>query len=538
MNRLKLVTPQERTLPNALRLQARDNGDEVYLRLGEERVTFSQADAASDALANGLKSLGVGRGDRVALFAKQTIIPSILTTYAANKLGAVWVPINTEYKGDWLIDLLKMTDAKVILTDRAMAPRLAEVLDRVPHESVVMADGEAGETMIDGAVPFQRLASFPATPHDLTKLSLGDTCAILWTSGTTGKSKGVMQSHNVWIRNGEGHADFYQTRDGDVAYNVMPIYNSSFWVHTFRAVIEGITCAYDTEFSVTKYWDRVRYYGATQIFTLGAMHIFLWQAPEQPDDADNPARVGNVIPLPEHLVKPYRKRFGLEAISQGFGQSEAMMVTKRISRDDTNWKPNALGRPYPNIELKLLDDGGREVGPGEVGEFCVRPLEPNIIFNGYYKNPDATAAAYLGEWYRMGDLGRRDEDGDLFFVDRKKDAIRYKGRNISTLEVETAARKHPAVDDVAAYGIQSKELESEHELALAVVLKPGAEISHEDLARFINDNAPYYFVPRYMEFVGELPYTPTRKVQKYMLRDRGVTPATWDLSRSGFKVSR
>jgi crotonobetaine/carnitine-CoA ligase len=539
MNRLKLVTPQERTLPYALREQAKAIPNEVYLRLDEQRVTFGEVEARSNSIADGLKSLGVGPGDRVAIFAKKTIIEAILTVYAVSKLGAIWTPINTEYKGDWLIDLLGAADAKVILTDKAMSGRLAEVLDRIPHEAVVMADAEEGEAPpIKGAIPFQKLAAFPATPQDISHISYGDTNAILWTSGTTGKSKGVMQSHNVWIRLGENHADFFQTRDGDVAYNVMPIYNSSFFMYTFRTLIEGITCAYDAEFSVTKYWDRVRYYGATQIFTLGAMHIFLWQQPERPDDADNPARVGNVIPLPEHLVKPYRKRFGLERISQGYGQSEAQNITKRISTDETNWKPNALGRPHNGIEVKLLDDEGREVGPNEIGEFCVKPLSPHVIFNGYYKNPEATAAAYFGEWYRTGDLGRRDEDGDLFFVDRKRDAIRYKGRNISTIEVETAVRKHPKVEDAAAFGIQSKELESEYELALSVIPKADASLSHEELARFINDNAPYYFVPRYMEFVKELPYTPTGKVQKYMLRERGVTPATWDLLKSDFKVER
>jgi crotonobetaine/carnitine-CoA ligase len=162
-----------------------------------------------------------------------------------------------------------------------------------------------------------------------------------------------------------------------------------------------------------------------------------------------------------------------------------------------------------------------------------------MMFEGYFNNPEATKNAFTPDgWYKMGDLGRQDEDGDYFFVDRKKDAVRYAGRNISTMEVEGAIRKHPAIQDVAVFGVPSKELEAESELAAHIVLKPGESLEPEILARFVNDNAPYYFVPRYIEFVAALPYTPTNKVQKYQLRERGVTPQTWDRIAAGFKATR
>jgi crotonobetaine/carnitine-CoA ligase len=152
---------------------------------------------------------------------------------------------------------------------------------------------------------------------------------------------------------------------------------------------------------------------------------------------------------------------------------------------------------------------------------------------------EATANAFTEDgWYKMGDLGRRDADGDYYFVDRKKDAVRYAGRNISTMEVEQAIKGHPAVDEVAVFGIKSEELDVESELAAHVILKPGQAVTHEELARFINDNAPYYFVPRYIEFVESLPYTPTNKVQKYMLRERGVSKQTWDRKAAGFDLRK
>src|SRR5690606_4983593 len=186
---------------------------------------------------------------------------------------------------------------------------------------------------------------------------------------------------------------------------------------------------------------------------------------------------------------------------------------------------------------------GNECAPGVAGEFCLKPVKPFVIFNGYFENPDATAKSYhrleqQGDWYRTGDLGIRDGDGDFFFVDRKSDFIRDKGRNISSLQVEAQVMQHPAVAAVACFGIPSEHIQNETEVKIDVILKPGEKLGAEELARFINDNAPYFFVPRYIEFVDSLPFTPTNKVQKFMLRERGVTADTWDRKAAGFELTR
>jgi crotonobetaine/carnitine-CoA ligase len=201
-------------------------------------------------------------------------------------------------------------------------------------------------------------------------------------------------------------------------------------------------------------------------------------------------------------------------------------------------KPGSLGQPMAGIEARLLDDDDREVATGEVGEFCVRPTEPHVIFNGYFNAPEATLAAFRNLWYHTGDLGRLDGDGELFFVDRKADFMRYKGRNISSFEAERAALAHPEVREVAAHGVPVEEIEFEDEVKLCVVREPGSDLTAEALAGFINDHAPYYLVPRYIEFLDELPHTPTGRVQKFHLRERGVTPATWDRDAAGFVVKR
>jgi len=383
------------------------------------------------------------------------------------------------------------------------------------------------------------LATHPDVEPDMSYQHYGDTAAVLWTSGTTGKSKGVMQSHNVWIRAAENANRHFGTTDGDIAYNCLPLYNSAAWVaNIYRALAAGIPCAIDDHFSVHAFWDRIRFYGATQTMTLGAMHMFLWNEPPRPDDADNPLRMANMVPMPERLLKPFCERFGIDGITQGFGQSEIMLMLSRKDTPEKQWKPNALGELSQGVELRMLKDDGSEAAPGEVGEFCVKETLPHTIFNGYFDNPQATAAAFSGGWYHTGDLGIRDADGDYFFVDRKKDVIRYKGRNVSSLQVESVAMQHPAVQAAAVYGVPSAELDSEHEIKLDAVLKPGAQVNAEDLARFINANAPYFCVPRYIEFVNELPYTPTNKVQKYKLRERGVTPQSWDRVAAGFTLER
>ena len=283
-----------------------------------------------------------------------------------------------------------------------------------------------------------------------------------------------MQSHNAWLRGAESGATTSGAREGDVLYCCLPMHNSAAWVAiVYRALVCGLPFGLDPRFSVADFWDRVRFYGATQIFTLGAMHVFLWQQPERPDDADNPVRVASCIPMPEPLLEPFKRRFGIEQIYQGYGQSEVLGLLSRVDDGRRRWSPNTAGVPLPGIDVRLLDDDDREVGVGEVGEICVRPTEPYVLFNGYFNDAEATLRAGRNLWYHTGDLGRRNEEGEYFFFDRKADYIRYKGRSMSSFEVEAAVTAHPAVAECAAYGVTSAELESEAEIKVDVVAQAG-----------------------------------------------------------------
>ncbi|MCB2048254.1 MAG: AMP-binding protein [Novosphingobium sp.] len=538
MNHLDLSDTRNRNLGRILQMQAEAVGDDVYLMNDDKRVTFAQTDSVVNSIARGLADLGVGRGDRVAFFANSSL-DIIFLTLAVTRLGAVWIPINAEYKGEWLRSTLADSRPKVTVSDTRLWPRLADVIADVPHQHLVLRD-LGDNPMPPQAKPFAFLKSFSDAPHDMSFIDYGDVNAVLWTSGTTGKSKGVMQSHNVWVRSAEYVARRHNTVPGDVTFNVLPLYNSAAWMMTiFPALFEGIGCACDPTFSASQFWDRTRHYKATQTFTLGAMHLYLWKLPERPDDADNPIRSAGMTPMPDNIIAPFCERFGIEQISQGFGQSESGNVLSRDPTNRPNPKSGALGKVTPDIDLRLIDDDGNDVPVGVSGEFALKPKKPHVMFEGYFENPEAMANAFTADgWYKMGDLGRQDEEGDYYFVDRKKDAVRLAGRNISTMEVEQAFRAHPAVDEVAVFGIKSEDLDAEDELAAHVILKQGVNATYEEIASFINNTAPYYFVPRYIEFVDSLPYTPTNKVQKYVLRERGVSDQTWDRKAAGFELVR
>ncbi len=542
MNILPLDNPDDRNLGRILFLQAQQIPDAPCYLVDDAVYTFSQVNSHVNRYAAGLQQLGISKGDRVVIYMR-SCVEFIFMAFAANKLGAIWVPINADYKGSWLADAIKESKGKVLLTDTDKLPRLNDALATGDYSKLIVKsiDGAAVPAEATALSTFDSLSDAEPAAIDI---DYGDTCAILWTSGTTGKSKGVLQPHNVWINAAESAIEYFGVQADDVIYNCMPLYNTGAWITAiFRALVVGIPCAMDEHFSASNFWERIAHYKATETTTLGAMHMFLWNAPEKPDDANTTLRHANVIPLPPHLAKPFMQRFGIQKIQKGFGQSEAALIMRCLEDGVNEWKPNCLGSFAPGVEVSLRDDEGNECPPGTPGEFCLKPLRPYAIFNGYFENPEATASAYHGDalqggWYRTGDLGIRDADGDFFFVDRKSDYIRDKGRNISSLQVEHAVMQHPAVQAVACFGIPSEFIESEAELKIDVILKPGMTVTEEELARFINDNAPYFFVPRYIEFVTELPYTPTNKIQKFKLREKGLTGNVWDRTKTNFKLTK
>ena len=530
MNFLDYDNTDNRVLGTLLQAQAAAVPDTVFLAFDDVRLTYKDVWLRASHYAAGLRAQGVEPGDRVCIQMNSNV-DYVLLSFACNLLGAPWVPVNTDYRGDWLQQTLADSEPVLLLTEQPYVAAL---------DNITLPDGcrvfvrEATADYPDFQLLSQRDADFqPAS------VNYGDVSAIMWTSGTTGRSKGVMQSHNVWVRAALSSAWMFRFRAGDCVYNCLPLYNSAAWTaNIYPALVAGVSVAIDPAFSASSFWDRIRYYRATQVFTLGAMHMFLWNAPPSPEDRNNTLRSAVMTPMPGDVHRPFCERFGLEGIHQGFGQSEVMVILRRPDDGVTELTPNSLGQPVDDVEVTLLDDNDQPVPRGDIGEFCVRPKSAHVLFNGYFKDPDATELAWSGGWYHTGDLGFHDVNGDYFFADRKRDLIRYKGRSVSSLAVESVARKHPAIADAAAFGIESAELSSEHEIMLGLVLKSGSTVSEEEIARFINANAPYFFVPRYIEFMDAFPMTPTQKVRKVELRERGLSASTWDAKAVGFRVER
>ena len=537
MNIVDLSDIANRHLGRILEIQARDNGATEFLITDEQRITFAEADRLCDQLAAGFADLGVGKGDRVCFF-MANLPELVLMCLALNRLGAIWVPVCTDYRGDWLQDAIVRSRVDVLVTDAEHLAHIEPLRPQLGCEHLVVIETEAARAA--GAVSYASLVDHPPRRANYDELSYADTNAILWTSGTTGKSKGVMVAHNNWIRSTlMGTVLQYQMQPGDIAYCAMPLYNAGAWLTcVIRALVKGIGVVIEKKFSVSSFMDRIKHFNATQTFAVGSMGVFLMGAPEREDDADNPLREAMIVPMPPAMWEAFEQRFGVHLLRSGLGMSECLLTLNQ-EHSDVEAPVYALGFPPPDADVRLFDDEGNEVPDGEPGEICVRPLAPHILFNGYFDNPEATAAAYRGDWFLTGDMARKDpENGVFHFVDRKKDAVRFAGRNISTMEVEGLVLRHPDVAQAAAFGIPSPELDSEDELKLNIVRREGAQPSHEDIAAFINDNAPYYFVPRYMEFVDALPYTPTNKVQKYKLREAGVNSNTWDRKTSGYQLKR
>lgn len=535
MNKLNLTDKHKRILPQLLTQQAQQNPQGRFLITDERTLTFSETEQLANQLAQGLLSLRVNCGDRVAFYLNNGIDIFIIAM-ACNKIGAIWIPVNTDYKGDWLLSALLSSKARIIITESTLQERILRIADALNNEQIII-NGNA--TSPDNTIRLESLYdNIPLVP-DYSQIHYGDTSAIMWTSGTTGKAKGVMQSHNSWLRPVvDAVSIYYDSQPGDVIYNVLPLFNSGAWTTSIlRALYEGLPVVLETQFSVTSFWERVKHFGATQTFTLGAMHMFLWNAPATEHDRNNPLRIALMVPMPETIKDDFSERFDIQLLPMGYGQSECMVICTPVNC--MNQAPFAsLGLPLDDIQLALLNEQGVQVDKNDIGEFCIRPLEEHVIFNAYFDDVNANTNAFIDGWYHTGDLGKQDENGYYWFVDRKSDILRFAGRNISSLQVEYIVHQHPDIANVAAFGIASNDIAGESELKLDIVLKPDVKLSYETIAQYINDNAPYYFVPQYMEFVDTLPYTPTNKVQKYKLRQKGITSNTWILKQSGYTIVR
>jgi crotonobetaine/carnitine-CoA ligase len=465
----------------------------------------------------------------------------VVSFFAATRLGAIQVPVNTAYKGEFLRHVLRDCGARVVVTQQDLAARVAQVHRGCPDltHAVVVGDPEGvgpGLARVgwDQALAYgaSRVGALPAVT-----VAPADIACLIYTAGTTGPSKGCMLPHRYVVALADQIARAWGRRADDVILTPLPLFHfNAIAVCVVGTLLIGGRASIAQRFSVSRFWPEVQRTGATMLSMLGSLAILVANA-----EADHPDQVGHRLrlcvaaPMPPDTDRIWRERFGCATYSAGYGLTEASLISA-LPAGEAN-KPGAAGKPNTDeFEVRIVDDDDNPVAAGTVGEIVCRPTGPDLMFSGYWNRPEATVDVTRNLWFHTGDLGRVDEDGFLFFVDRKKDYLRRRGENISSFEMERTVIAHVAIADVAVHAVPSPQ--GEDEVKVTAVLVEGAQISEEELCRWTAERVPFFAIPRYVEFRADLPRNPVGRVLKYELRDDGVTDRTWDREAAGITFDR
>jgi carnitine-CoA ligase len=497
-----------------LEKQAIALGDSPFLAVsGGTRLTFREFNERVNAVAHGLSSR-VRAGDRVACMLPNSL-EFVLTSYALKKLGAVEIAVNTQFRGPGLARALNVAEAPVLVVDATLVEHVAAAGEPLPFLRTAIVVGEpaptdlaAVEMVAYGDVVSERVDN-PRRPEGIRDT---DLMSVLFTSGTTGPSKGCMLSHRYAVRLATVLADALEATQDDCFYCPFPLYHvDAAYLTILPALVLGGRAGIGRQFSVSRFWDEVREFEATIFDFMGATLTMLWKQEPRPDDADNSVRVAWGVPMPS-FREDFERRFGLRLV-HCYGLTDGSMVAYESLTDPE--PRDSCGKPRHPFLVEIVDEHDDVVPRGEVGEIVIRPLEPDVVMKGYYGMPAETLETFRNLWLHTGDLGRLDADGHLYFVSRKKDAIRRRGENISAWEIEDVANRHPAVAESAAVGVPSAL--TEEEVKVFLVLEEGARLDPEEFRSFCAARMARFMVPELVEVVDSIPKTPTGKVEKYKL---------------------
>jgi crotonobetaine/carnitine-CoA ligase len=516
----------ERTVPQVLAGAASRTPDRVALLDRTGSLTYDQVWDGARRRASALLDV-VGTGGRVLTMTDNTV-DGALTWLGLASGGMVEVPVNTAYRGTVLARQIQDSGATAAVVEAEYLDRFLEAADGSAVRTVVVRgrgrSGSGGIAVADGD-----LLDDASLPTSLPPVTGTDPMALMYTSGTTGRSKGVVVT--------QAHAYTYgapqllgAAAPGDTAMVVLPLFHvGGQWAGAYNALIAGAAAYVAPRFSGETFWDEAREHGCTYALLVVAMAQYLHQQPRRPDDADNTFTRLFVAPVLRE-AEEFAARFDVE-IGTGYGSTEAGTV---FTADFGKARPGGCGWPRPELETRIVDADDRPLPDGETGELVVRTSQPAIMMKEYLGLPDETAHAWRGGWYHTGDAMYVDTDGQYIYVDRLGDAIRRRGENVPSADVESALNAHPAVFECAVVGVPG---ESEHEVLAAVVLRPGHELDRTDLIVWAAERLPHFMVPRYVRVVDELERTPSGKIRKRPLRDDGVADA-WDREAADVHVGR
>jgi crotonobetaine/carnitine-CoA ligase len=519
--------PLATTVPGQFDLRIRDHPGRDFLAVGGGWLTAEQVRDRALRLATGLFRLGVRPGDRVASIMPNRIEAAELL-FACAELGAVSVPLNVFLRGEFLRHQLTDSDPAVLIVDAAASGMAAAMIRETGLPTrLISLDAD------DPAAPgFAGLFEEPdpgwPAPEPDTLMS------VLYTSGTTGLPKGCMITHGYMLHWPKAHLMFDWFKPSDTSISTLPLYHGFGLSGLTSTLASGGRIRFEPEFSASTLIARARQTRATQLWAVGAIGAALLATPPGPGDKDHALERCVFIPMSPAAQRQFEGRFGTRVLAEGYGQTEVLPATMGGVRDDRD-RPSA-GRAVPWLDVAVVDDADNVLPAGKSGEIVVRPREPNSVFAGYWRNEKATLESWRNLWHHTGDLGYFDSDGMLYFVDRKKDALRRRGENISSAELETAILKHPDVAQVAVHAAPS-EL-SEDEIKACLVLEPGARVEPPELFRYFRDQLPYYAIPRYIEIMPQLPVNAVGRVQKHKLRDSWNAPGTIDFQALGLRIDK
>ncbi len=503
---------------NMLERHAAEQPDDEFLFF-PDGSSWTRADALEAAIraANVLRDLGVRQGDRVAIF-----LPNgedfLRAWWGASFLGAVVVPINVSYRGSMLAGIVNLAQPVLLITDDELGARLG--LDSI--------------TVTYTRVDASQLPSGSLNPITLERpLFFGDKELLVTTSGTTGPSKLVA---TTYLHNFLGGSHFVNDHGRGADERVLvdlPLYHSAAIYMVTAALSAGARLIVRESPAMSNYWEVARETGATMAVLLSSMIPFLQSQPEREADRLHGLRAILVAPIPADAAE-FLKRFGIEEMYTACGSTETPgAIVGAVEVNDAKF----CGRERKGFSVRLVDENDIEVPVGEPGELTIRPDVPWSMMAGYEDNYEATAAAWRNGWFHTGDSLVRDEEGRFFFVDRIKDALRRRGENISSAEVEAEVRSHPSVQDVACVPCRLDGV-TDDEVKVWVVPADGEVVDPRALFEYCVDRMPHFMVPRFIEITEEFPKTASQRVRKFELRERGNGPQTWDSEAHGLRVTR
>jgi crotonobetaine/carnitine-CoA ligase len=528
---------QAQVLPNLIARRAGATPDRTAIECVDgTSMTYGELHDANMRWAAAYHRAGVRRGDHVASMVIHSFA-SYSVWLGLSLLRAVEVPANTGYRGNMLAYLIENSETRLLVISAQFCDRLAEVAERLSNlETVVVLDAEGALPSLPfpviSAQSFLDGAPAPA-PGGMEAATYRDPSSVIYTSGTTGPSKGVLVSWaSLHDLNGMLPDDIVPEPDAGY-YSVYPAFHVAGKAAITAAFVHEARLVFRESFSLSAYWDDIRAYNCVFGGLVGPMAAMILSQPATPHDADNPLRGVVMAPvIPE--FEEFKRRFGVK-VCTGFGMTEiGYPFASGWELTDHSTVGRVRSGP-PGFEVRLVDEFDEDVGPDRFGELVVRTEEPWIITSGYFHMPDKTAAAWRNGWFHTGDGFTRDVEGNYFFVDRIKDAIRRRGENISSFEVESAVNEHPAIAESAVIGVPSTL--SEDEVKVVVVLHPGTSLRPEDLITFLIPRLPRFMIPRYVEVVAELAKTDsTQRTQKFALRQDAFNEHTWDREEAGMEL--